>query len=140
VGTVIVERELNEITWYIVSVRFPTPRMAKERWERINAKASKRKGDMGFYRHGPSTDPGRYLTAVTHSRPDALWISRELRGCEPNGLPDDEVLAMILRRIDVVANARLAGRTEGRLSIRRPEVGAVLDPDGTMHEPVVGHG
>jgi hypothetical protein len=140
VESVIVEHELAEVTWYIVSVRFPTPRMAKERWERINAKASKRSGELGFYRHGPSTDPGRFLTAVTHNRMDALWINRELRDCEPNGVSEDERLAMILRRLDVVNAARLVGRTDGQISIRRPEVGAKLDPDGTIHEPVRGHG
>jgi hypothetical protein len=138
----IVERELNEITWYVVSVRFPTPAMAKRTWEKVQEQASAKGGklDLGWYRHGPSNDPGRFLTAVTHNRQSALWVNRALRSCEPNGLPEDEQLAMILRRLDVINELRLVGAREGSYSMRRPEErGGRLHPDGSIEERV-GHG
>lgn len=138
----IVERELNEVTWYIVSVRFATPRMAKEKWEEIQREAKKRHGelDLGFYRHGPSDDPGRFLTAVTYHRPGAVWINNKLRGHLPSGVSEDEQLAMILRRLDVLGELHALNAPGGSYAMRRPEAGAVLDPDGTVHEPVLGHG
>ena len=138
----IIERTLNEVTWYVVSVRFATQRMAKERWEKIQHEAKKAKGkhDLGFYRHGPSDDPGRFLTAVTYHRPGAVWINNQLRGCEPSGVREDEITAMILRRLDVLSELHATNAPGGSYAIRRPEAGAVLDPDGTIHEPVLGHG
>ena len=138
----IVERSLGEVTWYVVSVRFASASMAKERWERIQKAASKKKGklDLGFYRHGPSDDPGRYLTAVTHWRPGAVWINNQLRGVETNGLPDDEITAMILRRLDVIGQLHAAAAPGGSYAIRRPEAGAVMHRDGSMEEPVLGEG
>jgi hypothetical protein len=137
---VIIQFPLNGITWYVVSVRFASAYLAKETWETVERKSKGRSQDVGLYRHGPSTDPGRYLTAVTTEEADARWINNLLRGCLPHREPDEVIEAMIMRRLDVIAGARLAGRTEGRIAIRRPEAGAKLDPDGTMHEPVLGEG
>jgi hypothetical protein len=139
----IVEYQLPEdLTWYVVSVRFASAYMAKETWERIQTKAEKEHGklDIGFYRHGPSTDPGRYLTCVTTRRESALWINRQVRGCENNGLPEDEMKAMILRRLDVLGQLHAASARNGSYVVRRPENrGGVLHQDGSMEERV-GHG
>jgi hypothetical protein len=130
--------DLAGTTWYVVSVRFASAYMAKETWERIQQRTRKGKGDMqlGFYRHGPSTDPGRYLTGVTHLRPSAEWLERQLRGTEDNYLSREEIGAFVLRRLDVVTRGLEAGLPSGSYSIRRPERGAALRPDGSMDEPI----
>jgi hypothetical protein len=100
---VIIEHELNGLTWYVVSVRFASEYVATETWAKIERE---RTPDMqiGFFHDGP--EPGRVLTAVNHKREAAQFIDRVTRGAERNGVSSDALLAMILHHLEHLADAR----------------------------------
>jgi hypothetical protein len=87
--------------------------------------------DLGIYRHGPSTEPGCYVTAIS-IRPVSLGMVEDLIEGEPVELRPDEQRAFVLRRIDVIRQQE----GEGWLKIRRGTRGARLDPDGSMDEQI----
>jgi hypothetical protein len=121
--------------WYWTCARFPSAKMARDAWERIDRK--RRTGTVGVYRHGPSDNPGAFVSIVGLDREEVERIARMLRGGVDERLPDDLVERLCVRRAAVVVEATRAqpGAT-GRVKIRRPEDrGAVLGPDGVMRDP-----
>lgn len=134
----VVEEQIGDVTWYLVSGVFPTAYMAKQTFDRIER--SRKTGTVGLYRHGTEADPGRIITGVSLSEVEARWLMHRLTIAEHNELDDDTKRGVILRRAKVVTEAVAAGQPYGRLKWRRPR-GATLDPNtGDMIERPPGRG
>lgn len=138
--------------WYVVTVSYPTPLMAKRAWERCERKLDMSVGDagIGLYRltaaehqlEGPlatGIPTGAHaVAAVTRDSQTARKTRRLLNDGIECELRPSFADALITRRARVVLAH--AGET-GRLIIRRPQDrGAKVDPFGGMHEHKPGHG
>lgn len=119
--------------WFWTCAAYPSALMAKRAWERVERK-TKAGGDLGLYRHGPPERNGRLVTVLGLERAKVEAAAKLLHDGIDERLPPDLVEAMVLRRAHVVVDAARAQAGAGRLLIRRPESGAVLDSEGRMHE------
>jgi hypothetical protein len=132
-------QDFGEARWWLVSAHYPSALMARSAWERVDRKL--RRGDLGFYRHGTTEDPGTSLTAVSLVEVQVDRAARLLRDGEDQELDPALLASMFVRRARVVVGAARAGETRsGRIKVRRPETGAELRPDGVMIEPEPGQG
>jgi hypothetical protein len=119
--------------WYWTCAHYPSALMARRAWERVERK-TKRGGELGLYRHGSPDDPGSCVTALGLDRGAVERAAKLLSDGTDERLPPDLVEAMVVRRARVVVVAAPPDREAGRILIRRPESGAVLDERGRMHE------
>lgn len=120
--------------WFWACARYPNARMAKAAWARVERK-TRSGGDLGLYRHGPSTDVGVLVTVVGLDRDKVERAARLMRDGVAEPLSPDLIEAMVLRRAHVVIDAAREHAEPGRITIRRPEgAGAALDQAGRMHE------
>lgn len=123
-----------DMPWYHYSAMFPTAGAAWETWQVLNAELGGRGLDLGVYRHGPSTNPGKYLTVLS-LRPQGVLrarrIIRKAGGLEGYAHPTTEELeALIARRIRFVATEAPKDRT-GYAELHHLGQGTRLNPDGT---------
>ncbi len=134
----IIGQEVGGITWYVVSRRFETSTAAKEAWDRLQARDAElgNRLQLGVYRHGLD-EPGaeaNTVTAVTHEQAGAE-AAHHMLDAPDSGLEPELVEALILRRIDVLAQQIDSGR--GTVKIRRPEGrGARVYPGGLFEEQI----
>lgn len=119
--------------WWWTCGHYPSALAAKRAWERVERK-TKRGGELGLYRHGPTDDPGSCVTALGLDRGAVEHAAKLMSDGDDQRLPSDLVEAMVVRRARVVVEAARADADAGRILIRRPESGAVLDERGVMHE------
>ena len=129
--------------WFVYSRMFATAGIAKLAWDTLEDELVGKDLDLGTYRHGPSTNPGKTVTVLSH-RPEGVLAARRLLRKIPGSDLDvldhphmgpPELEALINRRIrKVAAEARHpTGRTHEAIS--HGEEGARLLPDGRMVEP-----
>jgi hypothetical protein len=130
----VIERQIGEHTWWIVTRQFAT-RLAGERAYKSVAK-HERGGPLGagIYRHGPSEDLGRLVTAVSLNRELAERIDRRLKrdGGSELRLDDVTINALILRRARFVTSLG-TDAPAGRYRVGHGK-GEMLRPDGTFPE------
>jgi hypothetical protein len=136
-----------EHDWFHYSARFPYAGAAKQAWEQLDAQLAGKGLDLGVYRHGPSTNPGKTVTAVSLSPKGVMRARQILRraGGQEIDILDDgqmgkrELEAMIMRRVRKVVGELHQAEAEER-PLRSHEVirhgggGSRLHPDGTMEE------
>ena len=119
--------------WWWTCAHYATAQAAKRAWERVERK-TRSTGELGLYRHGPVDDPGSCVTALGLDRGAVERAAKLMSDGTDERLPPDLVEAMVVRRARVVVEAARADREAGRILIRRPESGAVLDRRGRMHD------
>lgn len=119
--------------WWHYSARFGAPSAAWEAWQTIEDELAGKGLDLGVYRHGPSTDPARYVTVLSLKPQGVLRARRILRreGGSNWEIDPRELEAMIARRIRFVATEAPPGET-GHTEIHHLGHGAKLNPDGTF--------
>ena len=118
--------------WWHYGAAFPSARAAWETWQSINDELGGKGLDLGVYRHGPSTDPARFVTVVSLEPRGVLQARRLLRkaGGQDHRVETEELEAMIARRIRFVATEAPKGET-GYAEIHHLGHGRTLNPDGT---------
>jgi len=123
--------------WWHYSAMFATAGAAWETWQLLEDELGGKGLDLGVYRHGPSTNPGKCITCVSLKPQGVLRARRIIRkaggrdGYEhPNEL---ELEALIARRIRFVATEapKLAPGESGHAEIHHLGHGRELRPDGT---------
>jgi hypothetical protein len=120
--------------WWWTCASFPSAQKARSAWQRVERK-TRSGGDLGLYRHGPEGPrQGTLVTALGLDRAKVERAAKLLSDGVDERLPPDLVEAMVIRRARVVVEAAQADAAAGRIRIRRPESGAVLDSEGRMHE------
>lgn len=118
--------------WWHYTRMFASAKIAWDTWQELNDELGGRGLDLGVYRHGPSTNPGKYVTVISMQPQGVLRARRALRkvpGSEPE-ICTDELEALIARRIRFVANEAPKGKT-GYAEIHHLGHGRKLNPDGT---------
>lgn len=125
--------------WWYACGAYVTSLAAKRAFDRVERK-TRRGGELGLYRHGPPERQGRLVTALGLERSAVERAAKLLHDGEDERLSGDLVESMALRRARVVVEAARANREAGRILIRRPESGALLDDTGRMHERPGGQG
>lgn len=121
--------------WWYYSAEFRMADDALSAWKYLNDTLAGKDLDLGVYRHGPSTDPGRFVTALSLQPQGVLRarrILRKLTAGREHRLPLAELEAMIARRIRFVANEVPKHRPgPGYAEIHHEGDGRALNPDGT---------
>jgi hypothetical protein len=135
----IVERQIGELSWFVVSAAYPDIPTARAAWERIDGRI--KHGSLGVYRHGPEDNPGTMVSAVSLKRSSIVQVRRLLSGGDHNPLDEATMDLLILRRARVVTDAAAVGKRAGHYKWRRPDGrGARLSDAGDMIEPPPGEG
>ena len=134
--------EFLERPWWVLTARYPDGDKARTVFERL---ARLNTGyELGVYRHGPPSEPGCFITIVSHKRNGMsvaervmfqLGAKRTMLAAEEPGM----VEAFIARRIRVMAASEESdpGEPHKRI-IRRGTRGAILHVDGTLDERIGG--
>lgn len=124
--------------WYWYSRRFPSAKLGWAAWAELEEKVTGKKLDLGIYRHGPSTNPGAFVTVVSLQPQGVLLSRRILRehgGVEVllgHGLSEEELEALVARRIRAVtALAQERPGEAGTAIYHHLGRGRKIDPDGT---------
>jgi hypothetical protein len=120
--------------WWHYSAMFATAGAAWETWQQIEEELAGKNLDLGVYRHGSSTNPGKCITVVSLQPQGVLRARRIIRkagGREGYSHPNTEELeALIARRIRFVAKEAPKGEA-GHAEIHHLGHGTELRPDGT---------
>jgi hypothetical protein len=130
--------ELAGGTWWAVTGRYATAKMAEGAYQRILRKL--RVGEIGFYRHGLPEEGGVLITAIGIKESEIRRAMRLLGDAADEDLDRHYIEAMAARRARVVLDAYDAGSPAGRIKIRHAGRGARLDEKGHMHESGGGRG
>ena len=121
--------------WWHYSAMFPTAKSAWEAWQMVEEALGGKNLDLGVYRHGPSTNPGKCVTVVSLEPRGVLQARRIIRkagGREGYEHPNlTELEALIARRIRFVAREAPKNET-GHAEIHHLGHGRALNPDGTF--------
>ena len=131
------ERELDGVPFYYLARRFPDGGAASEAFERLNVEGQRMKGklDLGVYRIVPfGIGEPTVLAIVSLGRSGLELAELAIGGADYDGIADDQVEALMMRRVRVVAQLKQEGIEAGRLVLRRGKRGAHLRSDGTMEE------
>lgn len=119
--------------WWHYSAAFPYAKTAWEAWQLVEDDVGGKQLDLGVYRHGPSTNPGKFVTVVSLMPQGVLRARRILRkaGGSDWGIDDLELEALIARRVRFVATEAPKGKS-GHAQIHHLGHGSKLRPDGTF--------
>jgi hypothetical protein len=120
--------------WYHYSAAFPSAGAAWGAWQAVEEGLAGAQLDLGVYRHGPSTDPARFVTVISLRGPQGVLRARRIirkTGGTDHRIEQGELEALIARRIRFVATEAPKGET-GHAEIHHLGHGSKLNPDGTF--------
>jgi len=120
--------------WYHYTAMFPYAKTAWEAWQGVEDALAGAQLDLGVYRHGPSTNPGKFVTVISLKGPQGVLRARRVlrrMGGSDHRIEEAELDALIARRIRFVATEAPKGET-GHAEIHHLGHGRKLNPDGTF--------